>query len=92
MRLDESLSGGEWYRVHHTYVRSKNWVAAPKYQMDDFYDEEGNLSIFKLMSFSDPARAADPATRSLRWALAEQRLAQMATEAEERVRVLKRLG
>ncbi|MCC4234851.1 hypothetical protein LL253_19450 [Sphingobium soli] len=60
--------------------------------MDDYFDDEGNLSLFKLMSPHDPARAADPATRSFRWALAEQRLAQMAAEAEERVRVLKWLG
>lgn len=59
--------------------------------MDDYYDDHVNLSLFKLMSPSDPARAADPATRSFRWALAEQRLAQMAAEAEERVRVWKRL-
>lgn len=60
--------------------------------MDEYYDDEGTPSLYKLMSPSDPARAADPATRSFRWALAEQRLAQMAAEAEERVRVLKRLG
>lgn len=60
--------------------------------MDDYFDEEGNLSLFKLMNPSDPARSADPATRSFRWALAEQRLSQMAVEAEERGRVLKRLG
>ena len=55
--------------------------------MDDYFDDEGNLSLFKLMRPSDPARAADPATRSFRWAVAEQRLAQMAAEAEERIRV-----
>lgn len=60
--------------------------------MDDYFDDEGNLSLFKLMRPSDPARATDPATRSFRWAVAEQRLAQMAAEAEERIRVLKRLG
>ena len=60
--------------------------------MDDYFDDEGNLSLLKLMSPSDPARAADHATRSFRWALAEQRLAQMAAEAEERVRVWKWLG
>ncbi|MGW8134555.1 hypothetical protein ACWGNZ_02800 [Sphingomonas zeae] len=60
--------------------------------MDGYHDDERSLSIFKLMSPSDPARAADPATRSLRWALAEQRLAQMAAGAEERVPGFERLG
>lgn len=67
-------------------------LPASKYCMDNLHDDERSLSIFKLMSPGNPARAADPATRSFRWALAEQRLAQMAAEAEERVRVLKRLG
>ncbi|MFS0851687.1 hypothetical protein AB3M93_19820 [Novosphingobium panipatense] len=60
--------------------------------MNDYYDDEGNLSLFMLMSPNDPARAADPATRSFRWVLAEQRLAQMAAEGQERVWVLKGLG
>lgn len=63
-----------------------------KYCMDNHHDDERYVSICKLMNPSDPARGADPATRSFRWALAEQRLPEMAAEAQERVRVSKRLG
>lgn len=57
--------------------------------IDDYYDEEGNISIFKVARGSgDISRAPDPATRELRNRLFYKRLEQMRHEVEENMRLL----
>ncbi|MFN3677865.1 MAG: hypothetical protein ACK4TC_18060 [Sphingomonas pseudosanguinis] len=60
---------------------------------NDCIDDGGTIWIWRLMGGdSDPARPSDPATRDLRWKLAEERLAQMEQEAASNIAMLRSRG
>lgn len=57
---------------------------------NDYIDDDGTIWIWRLMGGDyGPARASDLATRSLRWKLVEERLAQIEREAASNIALLR---